>query len=65
MWEAVETKAGKIRVAKQKKEEARRESRAKEAKSEEEVKKLVPEKFHRWIKVFSKKQLERMSIQKI
>jgi len=25
-----------------------------------EAKKLVPEKFHRWIKVFSKKQLERM-----
>ena len=29
--------------------------------SEEEVKKLVPEKFHRWIKVFGKKQSERMS----
>ena len=29
-------------------------------KSEEEVKKLVLEKFHRWIKVFGKKQLERM-----
>jgi len=26
---------------------------------------LVSEKFHRWIKVFSKKQLERMSIWKI
>jgi len=25
------------------------------AKSEEEAKKLVPEKFHRWIKVFGKK----------
>jgi len=30
------------------------------AKSEVEVKKLVPEKFHRWIKVFGKKQLEKM-----
>jgi len=30
-----------------------------------EVKKLVPEKFHRWIKVFSKKQSERMFTQKI
>ena len=30
------------------------------AKSEVETKKLVPEKFHRWIKVFGKKQLERM-----
>jgi len=29
------------------------------------TKKLVPEKFHRWIKVFGKKQLERMPIQKI
>jgi len=34
-------------------------------KSEVEAKKLVSEKFHRWIKVFSKKQLERMSIRKI
>jgi len=30
------------------------------ARSEAEVKKLVPEKFHRWIKVFGKKQSERM-----
>ena len=35
------------------------------AKSEAEVKKLVLEQFHRWIKVFSKKQLERMPTQKI
>ena len=34
-------------------------------KSEAEVKKLVPEKFHKWIKVFSKKQLERMPTRKI
>ncbi len=35
------------------------------AKLEIEVKKLVPERFHRWIKVFSKKQSERMLTQKI
>ena len=35
------------------------------AKSEAEAKKLVPEQFHRWIKVFGKKQLERMPTQKI
>ena len=34
-------------------------------KSEEEAKKLVPEKFHKWIKIFSKKQLERMPTRKI
>jgi len=35
------------------------------AKSEEEAKKLVPEKFHRWIKMFGKKQLERMPTRKL
>jgi len=35
------------------------------AKSETEAKKLVPEQFYRWIKIFSKKQLERMPTQKI
>ena len=35
------------------------------AKSEAEAKKLVPEKFHRWIKIFGKKQLERMPTRKI
>jgi len=34
-------------------------------KSEAEAKKLVPEIFHRWIKVFGKKQLEKMPTQKI
>ena len=34
-------------------------------KSEEEAKKLVLEKFHKWIKVFSKKQSERMPTRKI
>ena len=35
------------------------------ARSEIEAKKLVPEKFHRWIKVFRKKQLERMLMRKV
>jgi len=35
------------------------------AKLEEEAKKLVPEKFYRWIKVFGKKQSERMPIRKL
>ena len=37
----------------------------KAAKSEAEAKKLVPEKFYKWIKVFGKKQSERMPIRKI
>ena len=32
---------------------------------EMEAKKLVPKKFHRWIKVFGKKQLERMPTRKV
>ena len=35
------------------------------AKSEAEAKELVPEKFHEWIKVFGKKQSERMSTRKL
>ena len=35
------------------------------AKSEAEAKKLVLEKFHEWIKVFGKKQLERMPTRKL
>jgi len=35
------------------------------AKSEAEAKKLVPEKFHEWIKVFGKKQSERMLTRKV
>ena len=35
------------------------------AKLEVEAKKLVPEKFHRWIKVFGKKQSERMPTRKL
>ena len=34
-------------------------------KLEEEAKRLVLEKFHEWIKVFGKKQLERMSTRKV
>jgi len=33
--------------------------------SEEEVKKLVPEIFHKWIQVFGKKASERMLIKKL
>ena len=35
------------------------------AKSEAEAKKLVPEKFHQWIKVFGKKPSERMLTRKV
>ena len=35
------------------------------ARSEEEAKKLVPEKFYKWIKVFGKKHSERMPTQKV
>jgi len=31
-------------------------------KSEAKAKRLVPEKFHRWVKIFDKKQSERMPI---
>jgi len=30
-----------------------------------EAKKMVPEKFHQWIKVFGKKQSERMPMRKV
>ena len=35
------------------------------AKSEVEARKLVPERFHEWIKVFGKKQSERMPTRKL
>ena len=35
------------------------------AKLEAEARRLVPEKFHRWIKVFGKKQSERMPTRKL
>ena len=41
------------------------EKKEEAVKSKAEAKKLVPEKFHKWIKVFSKKQLERMLTRKI
>ena len=41
------------------------DKKEKAAKSEAETKKLVSEKFHKWIKIFGKKQLERMSTRKI
>jgi len=34
-------------------------------KLETEVKKLVPEKFYKWIKMFGKKQSERMPTRKL
>ena len=34
-------------------------------KSEAKAKKLVPEKFHKWIKVFGKKQSERILTRKL
>ena len=34
-------------------------------KSEVEAKKMVPKKFHQWIKVFRKKQSERMLMRKV
>ena len=34
-------------------------------KSEEKVKKLVPERFHKWIKVFDKKQSEKIPTRKV
>ena len=35
------------------------------ARLEEKVRKLMPEKFHQWIKVFGKKQSERILIRKV
>ena len=41
------------------------EEKEEAAKLEEETKKLVLEKFHEWIKVFGKKQSERMPTRKL
>ncbi len=35
------------------------------ARLEAEAKKIVPKKFHQWIKVFGEKQLERMPMKKV
>ena len=40
------------------------EEKEETAKSEAEAKKLVPEKFHKWIKVFGKKQSEQVPTRK-
>ena len=37
----------------------------KAARLKEKVKKMVPKKFHQWIKIFSKKQSERMPTRKV
>jgi len=78
--EEAKEKAGKRREEKEKKKKQKRKmvevrkvaeeweiwgEKEKAAKSEEEAKKLVPEKFHRWIKVFGKKQSERMLTRKV
>ena len=79
--EEAKEKAGKKREEKDKKKKQKKEKTVKVkkvaeeweiwdeeeevARSEEEAKKLVPEKFHRWIKVFRKKQLERMLTRKV
>ena len=89
VWEIVETKVGKIRVAKterrREEEEEKQEEKEKkenklklkkekimeikkvaeeweiwnddddEARLEKEAKKLVPEQFHKWIKIFGEK----------
>ena len=41
------------------------DKKAEAARSEMETKKLVLEQFHKWIKVFGKKQLERMPMRKV
>jgi len=41
------------------------DEKEKAAKSKAEAKKLVLEKFHKWIKVFGKKQSERMLMRKV
>ena len=75
VWEAVETEIRKIGVAKAKRERSKKRKRGEERRkgeeeetnkrrSEEEVKKLVPEWFHKQIKVFGKKTSKRMPTRK-
>ena len=54
-----------IEVKKAVKEQEIWDEEGEAVKSEEEAKKLVPEKFHKWIKVFGKKQLERIPTRKV
>jgi len=79
--EEVKEEAGKRREEKEKKKKQKKgktmevkkvaeeweiwDKEEKAAKSEIEAKKLVLEKFHKWIKVFGKKQLERMPTRKV
>jgi len=59
-------KKKKKKQKKGKKGEVRKVAEEEEVvKSEAEAKKLVPEKFHKWIKVFGKKQSERMPTRKL
>ena len=79
--EEAEKKAGKRREEKERKKKQKKRKTVKvrkvaeeweiwdeeeeAAKSEEEVKKLVPERFHKWIKVFGKKQSEKIPTRKL
>ena len=79
--EEAEKKAGKRREEKERKKKQKKRKMVKvrkvaeewkiwdeeeeAAKSEEEVKKLVPERFHKWIKVFGKKQSEKIPTRKL
>jgi len=71
--EEAKEEAGKRREEKEKKMEVKKvaeeweiwDEEEEAAKSEAEAKKLVPKKFHEWIKVFEKKQSERMPTRKL
>ena len=58
-------KGGTVEVRKMAEEWELWDEEEEAAKSEADAKKLVPEKFHKWIKVFGKKQSERMPTRKI
>jgi len=62
--EKKKTKKGKTMEVKKVVEEWEIWEEEEAAKSEAEAKKLVPEKFHEWIKVFGKKQSEQMPTRK-
>ena len=73
-WQKQKKEAGRKQEEQKKKKQQRRKmmkewkiwkEEEKAARSEEKTKKLVSKKFYQWIKVFGKKQLERMPIQKI
>ena len=58
-------KEGMVEVRKMAEEWELWDKEEKTAKSEAEARKLVPKKFHKWIKVFGKKQSERMPTRKV